>query len=50
MNKNLLSKGFLITLVIISLVACYFVFRPFLSEILAAAVLTTIFYRPFEWL
>jgi predicted PurR-regulated permease PerM len=50
MNKNLLSKGFLITLVIISLVACYFVFRPFLAEILTAAILATIFYRPFEWL
>lgn len=50
MNKNLLSKGFLITLVIASLVACYFVFRPFLAEILIAAILATIFYRPYEWL
>ncbi|MDD4901764.1 MAG: AI-2E family transporter [Patescibacteria group bacterium] len=50
MNKNLLSKGFLITLVVASLVACYFVFRPFLAEILVAAILATIFYRPFEWL
>jgi predicted PurR-regulated permease PerM len=50
MNKNSLSKGFLIILVIASLVACYFVFRPFLAEILAAAILATIFYRPYEWL
>lgn len=50
MKNNLLSRGFLITLVIASLVACYFVFRPFLSEILMAAILATIFYRPFEWL
>jgi predicted PurR-regulated permease PerM len=50
MNKDSLGKGFLITLVIAALVACYFVFRPFLSEILIAAILVTIFYRPFEWL
>jgi predicted PurR-regulated permease PerM len=50
MKKNLLSKSFLITLVVASLVACYFVFRPFLSEILTAMILATIFYRPFEWL
>jgi|WetSurMetagenome_2_1015567.scaffolds.fasta_scaffold01387_18 predicted PurR-regulated permease PerM len=50
MNHNLLSRGFLIALVLISLIACFLVFRPFLSEILVAAVLATIFYRPFEWL
>ncbi len=50
MDKSFLSRGFLITLVVASLVACYFVFRPFLAEILMAAILATIFYRPFEWL
>ena len=50
MNNNLLSRGFLIILVIASLVACYFVFRPFLADIMMAAILATIFYRPFEWL
>ena len=50
MNKNLLSRVFLITLVIASLTACYFVFRPFLAEIMVAAILATIFYWPFEWL
>jgi predicted PurR-regulated permease PerM len=50
MNKDSLSKGFLIALVIAALVACYFVFRPFLSEITIAAILATIFYRPFGWL
>jgi predicted PurR-regulated permease PerM len=50
MNKSFLGRGFLLALVIASLVGCYLVFRPFLSEILMAAILATIFYRPFEWL
>lgn len=37
-------------LVVASLIGCYFVFHPFLSEILMAAILATIFYKPFEWL
>jgi len=47
MPKNL-SKPFLIALVIITLVACYFVFQPFLTVIVVAAILSTIFYRPYN--
>jgi predicted PurR-regulated permease PerM len=50
MDNKSLSRGFLIILVVVSLVGCYFVFRPFLAELLMAAILTTIFYRPYEWL
>jgi predicted PurR-regulated permease PerM len=50
MKNDSLARGFLLILVVASLVACYFVFRPFLSELLMAAILVTIFYRPFEWL
>ena len=49
MSKNL-SKPFLIALVIITLIACYFVFRPFLTVIIIAAILATIFYKPYELL
>ena len=47
MSKNL-SKPFLIALVIITLAACYFVFRPFLTIIVIAAILATIFYKPYD--
>lgn len=46
MPKNL-TKPFLLILVLIVTIACYFVFRPFLTEILMAAILATIFYKPF---
>ena len=46
MPKNF-AKPFLIALVLISLVACYFVFKPFLIEIIVAAIMVTIFYRPY---
>jgi predicted PurR-regulated permease PerM len=49
MNKSL-SRPFLILLVILVLVACYLVFRPFITEILVAAILVSIFYRPYLWL
>ena len=47
MTKNF-SKPFLIALVLITFVACYFVFQPFLTEIVVAAILVTIFYKPYE--
>ncbi len=47
MPKNL-TKPFLLILVFLVLVGCYLVFKPFLTEILMAAVLATIFYKPFE--
>lgn len=50
MNKSSISKVFLIILIIFVILACYLVFRPFLVEILAAAILVSIFYTPYEWL
>jgi len=50
MNKNIISKVFLIVLIIFSVIACFFIFKPFLVEILAAAILVSIFYAPYEWL
>ncbi len=50
MNKLFISKTFTTLLVVASLVACYFVFKPFLIEIIVAMILVSIFYRPFEWL
>lgn len=50
MNKFFISKVFTTILVIIALVACYFVFKPFLVEIIIAMILVSIFYKPFEWL
>ena len=46
--QNSLSKPFLVALVLITLVACYFVFQPFLTIIVIAAILVTIFYKPYE--
>lgn len=43
-----LSKPFLIALVLATLIACYFVFKPFLTVIVIAAILVTIFYKPYE--
>jgi len=50
MNKNFIAKAFLIILIVFVIFACYLVFRPFLVEILAAAILVSIFYTPYEWL
>ena len=44
---NNLTKPFLLILVFLVTVGCYLVFRPFLTEILMAAILATIFYKPF---
>ena len=46
MPKNL-TKPFLLILVLLVTIGCYLVFRPFLTEILMAAILATIFYKPF---
>jgi len=45
-----LTKPFLLILLFLVLIGCYFVFRPFLTEILVAAIMASIFYTPFEWL
>lgn len=46
MPKNL-TKPFLLILVLLVTIGCYLVFRPFLTEIVMAAILATIFYKPF---
>ncbi|MFH1744589.1 MAG: AI-2E family transporter [bacterium] len=50
MNKDYISKSFLILLVFAVLGACYLVFRPFLPELIMATVLASVFYAPYEWL
>jgi len=45
--KNSLAKPFLIILVISVLIGCFFVFQPFLIEIVIAAVLVTVLYKPY---
>jgi predicted PurR-regulated permease PerM len=50
MNKTILPKAFLAFLIIAIVYACYLVFRPFLVEIIAAMILVSIFYAPYDWL
>ena len=47
MKDKTFAQYFLIILVIIASVAVIFLFRPFLVEIIIAAVLTSVFYSPF---
>lgn len=46
MPKNL-TKPFLLILVVLVFAGCYLVFRPFLTEILVAAILASVFYTPY---
>lgn len=48
MPKNL-TKPFLLTLVLLVIIGCYLIFRPFLTEIFVAMILVSIFYRPYEY-
>jgi len=48
MQKSL-AKPFLIVLVIGVLISCFLVFRPFLIELIIAAVLVSILHRPYLW-
>ncbi len=50
MTPNKFGKPFLLLLLLAVIVACYFIFRPFLTEILVAAVLVSILYKPYLWL
>jgi len=50
MDKNSLPKIFLMILVVAIIYAVYRIFQPFLVEIIAATILVSIFYRPYEWL
>lgn len=43
-----LTKPFILILIVLVLIGCYFVFRPFLMELLVAAILSSIFYKPYE--
>ena len=49
MTKNF-TKSFLIILVVAVLIVAYLIFRPFLTEIFVAAILVSVFYKPFELL
>ena len=42
-----LTKPFILILVLLVIVGCYLVFRPFITEIFMAAILATIFYKPY---
>lgn len=42
-----LTKPFILILVVLVLAGCYFVFRPFLTEIIVAAIMASVFYTPF---
>lgn len=50
MNKDFIAKIFLIFLIILVMLACYLIFKPFLIEILAATILVSVFYTPYQWL
>ena len=47
MKDKILSKYFLIFLLILAVVACFWLFRPFLIEIIIAAVFASVFYTPY---
>jgi len=48
--QKTLAKPFLIILVIGVLIGCFLIFRPFVIELIIAAVLVSILYRPYLWL
>jgi predicted PurR-regulated permease PerM len=50
MSKTLLTRIFLFVLLIAVLAACFLIFRPFLIQILIAAILVSLFYTPYRWL
>ena len=50
MEKNYIPRAFLLFLVVFVLYFCYLIFKPFLVEIVAATILVSIFYTPYEWL
>lgn len=45
-SKNL-TKPFLLALVVLVIVGCFLIFKPFLTELLVAAILASVFYTPF---
>lgn len=48
MERHFITKSFLLVLIVFVLYASFIVFKPFLAEILAAAVLVSIFYAPYQ--
>lgn len=42
-----LTKPFILILVLLVLAGCYLVFKPFLTEIIVAAIMVSVFYTPF---
>jgi predicted PurR-regulated permease PerM len=50
MGKEIMSKAFLLVLMAAVIYACFRIFKPFLDEILVAAILVSIFYTPYEHL
>jgi predicted PurR-regulated permease PerM len=50
MDRILMTRIFLLAILFAVLGACFFLFRPFLIIILVAAILASIFYKPYEWL
>lgn len=50
MKSTGFAKSFLISLLVLAIVACYFIFKPFLTEMVISAVLVSFFYKPFLWL
>ncbi len=42
-----LTKPFILILVVLVLAGCFLVFRPFLTEIIVAAIMASVFYTPF---
>ena len=50
MERNIISKSFLIFLIVGIVYVCYKIFLPFLDEIAVAAILVSIFYVPYRWL
>lgn len=48
MSKSL-TKPFVISLVLLVLLACYLIFKPFLTELFVAVILVSIFYKPYQF-
>ncbi len=46
--KKLMHRSFLIILIIVSIIAVFFLFRPFLVEMIIAAVLVSVFYAWYD--
>jgi predicted PurR-regulated permease PerM len=50
MDRILMTRIFLLVLLLSVMGACFLVFKPFLIIILVAAILASVFHRPYKWL